>query len=620
MEKMKKSLAERKNAAIKWIVIAIMLMLISMIGVSVIQTSGGSVTVKDLQFETTLGYKMSGLLLKPKDASETNKKPAVIVCHGMYNNREMQDINYVELSRRGYVVLAIDMFSHGKSQNLESEEYLPRGVSEAVKMAAALNYVDTGKIGVTGHSMGGMNCNVATLMDNSNEHPLISALLLNSCFATYKDEQTNDYQNLYGNRDVGIIAGQYDEFLFRESNENGQVTLAKDFIHSQNAQSFLNFGKYPEQESEREANTLYYNQIAGKDAFRVIYTPAIIHPWSHFSKRSAMATIEFFDKALGTPNPIPASNQIWQLKELFNFLGLIGFSIFAVKLTILLVHTPLFASLRWKDIVKPAIPDKKSKYWGWGSLVLTAVFGAAIYLPVLILLQSSANKRIIFSQNSTFGIGVWSAAVGLFVILSMVILHKMHLVSETNLKESGIIIGIKGIGKTVLLAVTVVMVSYAWVFSADYFFQADFRIWVLAAKAFDSDKVGNMIFPNAVLFLVFFIANSISVNCFHYITSEGRKNKRLWGNTLLLSFFTAFPVIILLILQYSYLGITGEVLFSANNAHSYIVWLFPMAVILPVSVIMGRKIYRETNNPYLSGMINALLVTMITCANTATWK
>lgn len=232
MEKMKKSLAERKNAAIKWIGIAIMLMLISMIGVSVIQTSGGSVTVKDLQFETTLGYKMSGLLLKPKDASETNKKPAVIVCHGMYNNREMQDINYVELSRRGYVVLAIDMFSHGKSQNLESEEYLPMGVSEAVKMAAALNYVDTGKIGVTGHSMGGMNCNVATLMDNSNEHPMISALLLNSCFATYKDEQTNDYQNLYGNRDVGIIAGQYDEFLFRESNENGQETLAKDFIHS----------------------------------------------------------------------------------------------------------------------------------------------------------------------------------------------------------------------------------------------------------------------------------------------------------------------------------------------------------------------------------------------------
>lgn len=620
MEKMKKSLEERKKAAMKCVIIAIMLMLISMIGVSVIQTSGGSVTVKDLQFETTLGYEMSGLLLKPNDASVVNKKPAVILCHGMYNNKEMQDINYVELSRRGFVVLAIDMFSHGKSQNLESEEYLPLGVAEAVKMVAALNYVDTGKIGVTGHSMGGMNCNVATLMDNNNESPMISALLLNSCFATYKDEQTNEYGNVYGNRDVGIIAGQFDEFLFRESNRNGKETLAKDFIQSDNAQSFLNFGLDPDQVSRREANTLYYNQVEEEDAFRVIYTPAITHPWSHFSKRSAEATINFFDKALGAPNPIPSSNQVWQFKELFNFLGLIGFAMFVVQFSILMVHTPLFASLRWKETVMPVISDKKSRYWGLGSLILTSIFAAAAYLPIVIMLQSSANKKIVFSQNSTFGIGVWSAVVGLFIILSMAILYKSHKGDVINLKERGIAVGIKGMGKSVLLAGIVVVVSYAWVFFADYFFHADFRVWVLAAKAFDSDKVGIMLFPNAVLFLIFYIANSVSVNCFNFHSGDSRKSIRIWGNTLILAFFTAFPALILLVLQYTYLGITGEVLFSANNAHSFIVWLFPMAVILPASVVMGRKIYRETNNPYLPGMINALLVTIITCANTATWK
>jgi cephalosporin-C deacetylase-like acetyl esterase len=150
-----------KKKARMWLCISVVLMLISMIGASVVQTSGGSVTVKDLHWETTAGYQMSGLLFVPKGVSDKNKAPAIVTSHGMFNNREMQDANFVELSRRGYVVLSMDMFSHGNSENVANIGILTTGMYEAVKMMATLNYVDTSRIGITGHSLGGMSSNTA---------------------------------------------------------------------------------------------------------------------------------------------------------------------------------------------------------------------------------------------------------------------------------------------------------------------------------------------------------------------------------------------------------------------------------------------------------------------------
>jgi hypothetical protein len=81
----------KKNAQ-KWVAAALVLCCVSMIGASLIQSGGGTVTVKDLRWETTLGAQMSGLLFIPKGVSAEYKVPAIVVSHGMYNNSEMQDL------------------------------------------------------------------------------------------------------------------------------------------------------------------------------------------------------------------------------------------------------------------------------------------------------------------------------------------------------------------------------------------------------------------------------------------------------------------------------------------------------------------------------------------------
>jgi len=605
---------KKKKSAKRFLIIAIVLMFISMIGASLVQTSGNSVTIKDISFETTSGYKMSGLLLVPQNASADSPVPAIVTSHGMYNNREMQDANYVELARRGYVVFSMDMISHGNSENTENIGGIVVGMYEAVKMLNSLNYIDSSKIGITGHSLGGMSSNTAVNLDNAAETQLISAVLLNCADAAYADDNGN-FTNIYGSRDIGIIAAQYDEFFMQDVDENGNITSPRDYIKYKNAQSFLYFGTDPSDKELRQAETIYSEAVDGENSMRVIYNPEITHPWSHFSKRSTVATIEFFEEALGAPNPISATNQIWQWKEFFNFLGLIGIAMFIINFTILMSFTPLFSSLCVKEAVTSTPLKKGGKIWFWGSLILGALFGTLIYFPVLKLANSFSTQRTMFAQSSPWGISLWAMLCGLFTILCMVTSY--HFYGKKNgfrLIDHGVTMSLRKVGKTILLALIVVAVTYGWVFFADYFFNTDFRIWVVAMKAFEADKVLIAIFPYALFFLIYYIANSLAVNSFNY-NDIGKRN---WVNILIVALFNVIPPAVLLIIQYVPFKTTGFLLFPSYNMVT--VWLFPFLVYLPAAAVISRKIYRITNNPYLPGIINGLIITLISCSNTLTWS
>ena len=180
-----------------------------MIVASAVQTSFGKVTIKKLYWETDEGLTMCANLFVPKGASAENKLPAIVTSHGTYNNKEMQDANFVELSRRGFIVLTIDCPLHGNSE-VNPAMVLPDdpsklGIWEGVLMLSRLPYVDTDRIGVTGHSRGGENCDYAVKYDNLTDSNLIASVLYNCYDATYVDADGN-FTNIFRTRDVGIIS------------------------------------------------------------------------------------------------------------------------------------------------------------------------------------------------------------------------------------------------------------------------------------------------------------------------------------------------------------------------------------------------------------------------------
>ena len=590
--------------------ISLALMLLCGIVVNAVQTSGGKVAMRELTIETDSGYTRSAYLLVPKTATAENPAPAIVTSHGYLNNKEMTDANYVELARRGFVVLAIDQPDHGDSDVTPDFFILaPDGVYQGVLALSRMPFVDTSRIGVTGHSMGSWSVNAAIQADNLNETPLIAAALIHCNDPLYQDADGN-FANPYGSRDVAVISAIYDEFFGTSVSADGQPLSSPYFMETATAQTFLNFGRNPAESEVREAYTEYREDVDGKETLRIVYRPPIIHPWSHFSARSESYICDFFSKTLSAPNPIDPNNQVWQWKEAFNFVGVIGFVLFLCSFTTLLVFTPTFACLRADETVKPMpVKDKTGKLWFWLSLAAGSVFGSLVYLTLVNMGNSMA-----VAQGEAMGLGLWSTACGLFTILSMAVYYFVYgKKNGLDLAERGVKMPLKKLGLSVLLALIVVTVGYGLVFVEDYFFLADFRLWTLAIKAFELPILRYL--PYVLLFFTYYIAISVATNCFNYNDIGGK------ANGVICALFAALPAVVLPAIQYGTYYSTNHMMWFQRtmadpNYPMYVLWLFPIILILFGSTLVTRVIYKHTKNPYIAGIINALIVGLLTITNT----
>lgn len=196
---------KNSNKSFKVLAVSIVLCLVSMIGASLVQSSWGNITIKEMSWESPSGHQLSAYLYKPVTATKDIPAPAVITIEGWYNNKEMQDAYTVELARRGYVVLSLDMHSHGNSESLPADKLYDGavGVDGGVQLIASLPYVDKGRIGITGHSSGGTAGNMAVEIDNKREAPLIKSIFLQA--ADWQDDRGGDHSGDYGNRSVVLL-------------------------------------------------------------------------------------------------------------------------------------------------------------------------------------------------------------------------------------------------------------------------------------------------------------------------------------------------------------------------------------------------------------------------------
>lgn len=610
-----------KRTAKFWLSISLVLCLVSALGASMIQTNFGKVTVKDMRWETPSGHLMSALLFVPDSATAENPAPGIVASHGWYNNREMQDLNFVEYARRGYVVISIDMFGHGNSDILKAGDWWKpennaNGLYDAVKLMADLPYVDKSRIGVTGHSNGALASRTAVILDSQAEEQLIASALLVSNDAVYTNKETGAYYNMFGSRDAAIVACQYDEFFHRVKQADGSKSPPRDYINQNTAQSFLNFGKDPAGLEKRDAYTIYSQQVDGKESLRAVYNANMIHPWAHFSGSVVKSSLEFFDASLDTPDPIAPSNQIWQWKSFFNALGLIGFVLFIVNFALVLLGTHTFASLKASAPVQalPA-PTGKGKGWFWGGLAAGTLFSMLSYMLIYQPL-GKLNLAEIFPQTPVLYIGVWSALCGLFTLLMLWLSYRMSgKAAGISLADRGVTISLKKLGKTVLMALLVATAAYGLVFAADYFFKVDYRLWVLPLKAFGPDKF-SIIALYLPFFLIYYIINSIAINSFNFV----RQGKAEWMNTVVVAVFNGLSPAILITWIYLTFWQSGLLPMETMGIGGSIIgiWLFPILVILPAAAVISRILYKATCNPYLSGILMALIMTIMSCTNTLT--
>lgn len=613
----------KKNAKF-WLIIALCLCLLSSVVSMAVQTSGGKVEIIPVEMVMSSGNTMTANLYVPENATPENPAPAIVTSHGWHNNKEMQDANFIEYSRRGYVVISIDLYCHGDSTKLKginhqkgdfwNDENNADGLYDAVKYLATLPFVDTDKIGVTGHSKGGEFSTIACTLDNQQEKQLISAVLL-ICADPENTTDASAFTGLYGNRDVGVVAVQYDEFYHRVPQEDGSKSAPRDYINTVTAQTFLNFNETPTE--QRSSYTVYTKEIDGKETMRVIYNPSMIHPWATMSTSVVKSSIEFFDQALGAPNPISADKQIWVIKAVSGAVGLVGLFIFLVSFILVLLDSKAFAYLKADGEVLPAAaPTGKSKKWFWINNVAILVFSIWWFFQPWNFVTS--HMSTFFRQLNPFFIGLWSAGCGLFTLLMLFISYKANgKACGVDVHKNGALPGWKKALGGILLGFIGVIAANMLVFISDYLFGTDYRLWLITFRAFDASNIG-MIARFLPFYMLYYVANSISVNSFSYY--EGKKS---WSNITLMAVFNALPAVLMFAFMYGYFFTTGYQVFEGLGVSARLgtvagLWLMPIIVILPLAAVISRIIYKKSGNPYIAGAAMSLMITIMSCTNTLT--
>ncbi len=669
-----------------WLVIALVIIFLGSILAQNFHTSLGTVKAQRISFETGKGT-LSGILYLPKGAGASDPRPSVVVTHGYLNSAEMQDANAIELSRRGYVVLALDMYDHGHSAaNADVTgtffAFWPSAMYDAVTYLYEQPYVlkdaqGNGIIGVTGHSMGGFSSTMAVQLDEeafaTTGIRKISASLTEGSdflytgmlgnFTPYTSVTVEVAVQNGGGRTQGKLAAQFDEFFFNADGNEGGTVKKKNFTGTLAGKAFL-------EQAEPLPDTWYDTADGGR---RIIYQPYEIHPWNHFSQTSTGRAIEFYTAAFAPFSAslpqLDAGNQIWLWKELFELLALAGFVLLFVPLVMLLQKLPflklagtealqptpsvstaahktrglilLAFAVMVPALIFPGLMDKKldgtfMQAFKWGSLAFCAL---GLVLVVLGFLKKTAGKSTVYSgllillasgsiwyltSYPTFAAGrswpaptvnqivYWALMSGLLALLIMTLVFLLW-----RKKEGGSFAdyGVKAKPVTVLAglvtALVAVLIGYGLIFLIDALFLTDLRIWVFAFKTFEPS-----ILLAALRYLPFFFVYYFLSAAAICVNTNTQKMQGIKGYLLAMA-LNCGGIVLYLIGHYGLLFLTGTAMFPTQSLSSIL--LFGFVPTLIIAAIFTRALYKRTGSIWLPAFLNALLLTLMTLANTAVY-
>ena len=602
--------------------VALCLCLVSSIFASLFQSSLGNVTVKDMNVVLADGKSVNAQVYIPKKATPENKVPLIVVSHGSYNNLDHQDQNMIELSRRGFAVISIDEYNHGSSdmEVADASIFASQAMRQIIDYAcASYTFIDTDKIGVAGHSMGGIISNATVAYYFAQEALGLGENKVSAVLDVGYDPQLEPYEIEGVGEPVdlaidwGVVCAKYDEWFFK-----GDTGNPADYLTSNNAMTFVNQLDGVDVSGEVENHKIYTGTIDGEEYIRVINQNNGIHPLNHFSKASCGDEVDFFYAAFGVPSgyeQIDSSNQIWMFKELFNLVGLIGIFLFLFPFASMLIHgTSFFGELaKPEPAPAPALTTGKKKAAYWITYAINLVIPALLVVPVMFKL---VGKEISvpytfskwFGEPNTNELAAWTLIVAIAILAVFLISWAITKdKSQKGIPECwGLKGGIRVIWKSFLLALTVVTAAYVILFFSDLVFNVDYRIWVIDMRVFNVQKVVYALayFP---AFAIFYLVNSMLVNGGNRV--EGMPS---WLVTLISCISNIAGIAALIIIQYSVLISSGVFTFNSMR----IVNLFPLIFLIPIGTIITRRFYKETGSIYAGSFTISMLYTMMTVANT----
>ncbi|MCR4998587.1 MAG: hypothetical protein K6A05_01960 [Lachnospiraceae bacterium] len=325
------------------------------------------------------------------------------------------------------------------------------------------------------------------------------------------------------------------------------------------------------------------------------------HSKNFFSKNTTSMVIDFFNQTLDNHADMVKTSTgslHFMSREFMNFLAMIAMLAMIIPVAGLFLENEKYASV---------VADKKELEIG-NSISKVVVPILTVVVGVVAIFITNKNKYPISFSPSTrlplmitcwapVGLLYWMAIFSILLILATALLNRKNAGFGTFLKQN-LSVGVKGVGKTLLITVAFVLVAYVLMETCEYLFKQDFRYWMVAFGQLKANHWMYVLSYGLVMLPCFFIL-SLSLN---YVSDKLMKGAE-WKDILLTVVLNSVGIwglcAVNAILAYS--GAKTDDLFST------FILTYSTLLCIPVNVFILRKTYKMTNQVWLGVFLCSLL-------------
>ena len=609
-------------------------------------------------------------LYVPKGATAQNRAPGVLLLHGYQNDHETNAAYAIELARRGVVVMSIDEYGHGRTEpGLKERGYVNHSVKvnfgedsveagtyrktggtvryrimmnfsnlsffndyyskdedgnaitdsscggiAAYAVLAAMDNVDSTKLGISGHSMGTWaGWSVAAAYAGSEVEPKATVL---QCGELFRESAYNESKSLFGApitfNNVLLLQAKWDEFsYFRDYKK----VVDDSVLHSELRAEFLGT------EVAKTAWNTTFGDFADGSARRMelLYTN---HRLTTHNAQGLSVALDWFAKALGYENPIPTDDQIAMGKEWLVLLAMLLTVGAILPLAALLLETPFFKPIRQPLPSKAGI--KKGGAW-WKAAVITMLLAGFTY-PFM----TQLGHALLPLPEGIFRMTVGNGFVGWYSLLILIMLGTTVFGWKKAKQKDGFEayygiglgtaekkekMGWGLLGRSALLVLCLVGMVYLVVTLAGAFFGLDLRfIWPFF-KTFTWTRLGQFCVYLPIFALFFILNNSKIMASQRTLATYTPGAKGFFGNWWRNALLMVGGVLIIVLIEYIpfflNIGPGADVLFGSTFGGPFMSLLILFVPQVLVFSVICTYFYRKTGSVYVGALTVASLAAWI---------
>lgn len=633
-----------------------------------IQTDHGNVAVS----EGTIALEKGDLTYKlyvPKTATADTPAPGVLLLHGYQNDHETCAAYAIELARRGVVVMALDEYGHGGSGigllergivnhrvktifGQESEEegtfaavsgpdryklmmnfsnlsffddYYTKddaggeitdsscGGIDAYAVLAEMPFVDSSRMGVSGHSMGTWSSwTVAAAYAGTDIAPKATVLQCGELFR----ESVYDTESIYFNN-VLLLQAKYDEFSYFRDYENFvddgvlHSDLRAEFLGCDNADAAWDttFGNF-EDGSARRMELLETN-----------------HRLTTHDAAGLAVALDWFGQALDFDQSLRTTDQTAMTKEWLVFAAMLLAVGAMLPLMELLLQTPFFAKT-----AKP-LPSREGilpgKRW-WKNAAITMGIADITY-PFM----TQLGHGLFPFPEGIFRMTIGDGFLCWYLLLIVIMLVTTGISVKKAKKNGGAPwhgLGLSGpekpervdwplCGKGALLALCMVGFLYVLTAVCELVFMLDFRfIWPFFKSFTGARFVQFLVY--VPFFALFFLLNNSKIFAGMRTEATYRAGPKgffscWWRSALMMVGGVMVIVLIEYIPFFAGIGPGADLLFSSTFGGPFMSILIVFVPQVLVFSLLCTYIYRRTGNVYTGAFTVASMAAWIITGGSA---